>query len=409
MSLGRFGVLSVPLLGLAGGSAAFAEPASETAPLVSEEIKEFEATGIDLGGVRLLPRVQYIAYGDDNVYAANTATKGDAVFNMAGVLEARRPLGQFELRGLAAANIRRYADLTTENSESAVVEGGVHWQPRLTQKLSVSGGWRRVVEERGEPESRIEAIAGPRLLNIFETQARYSQEGARMLISTEAAWRKYDFLGASNDVRDFSSLFGSATVGLSVGARFYGTATAYVTHRDFRLPLPPTNSNQDETTIGGRLGIATRDKGFIEGRASVGVFRLNPADPLEASRTGLSADVALILRPQRRTAVTLNLSSGDVATFRLGAVARADTIASLGVQQEIRHNLYASAGIAYRRSVFLGSGDKENTINPRAELEYLVNRNLSLSGYVAFSHRTSNIQVENFDRLRGGIALRLRY
>lgn len=409
MPFGRLGIFTAPLIGLLGSTAAFAEPVSETAPLVSDDLRAYEPTGFDLGGIRVMPRVEYIAYADNNVYASQTGTKGDAVFNMAGVLEARRPIGNIVLRGLAAASIRRYADLTTENSESATVEGGITWQPRIAQSLNVSGGWRRVVEERGEPESRLDALAGPRLINIFETVARYSQESGRMLYSTEAAYRKFDTLGASNDVRDFESLFGSLTLGRAVGIKLYGTGTVYVTHRDFRKLALPLNTDQDETTIGGRLGVRTRDTGLIEGRASVGMFKLNPHDPAEKSRSGLSADVSVTFRPQRRTAFTLDVSSGDVATFRLGAVARADTSVVLGVQQEIRHNLYASAGIAYRRSVFLGSGDKENTLNPRMQVEYLANRTVSLSGYVTFSHRTSNIAVENFDRLRAGISLRLRY
>lgn len=411
MSVGRLGILSAPLIGLLGTTAAFAEPVSETAPLVSDDLREYQTTGFDLGGVRVLPKVQYIAFADNNVYAAPSgSTKGDAVFNMAGVIEARRPIGTVELRGIAAANIRRYADLTSENSASASVEAGMNWQPRLAEKLNISGAWRRVVEERGEPETRVGVEdTGPRQLNIFESLAGYSLESGRMIYSADVAVRKFDFLGSSNDLRDFNSLFGSVTIGRAVGTKFYGTVTTYVTHRDFRLLLPVTNSNQDETTVGARVGVATRDRGILEGRASVGMFRLNPADPLEKSRSGLSADFALIFRPQQRTAFTLNVSSGDVATFRLGAVARADTSINIGIQQELRHNLYGSAGIVYRRSVFLGSGDKENTLGPRAELEYLVNRTVSVTGYVTFSHRTSNIAVENFDRLRGGISLRLRY
>ena len=45
MSMGRFGVLSLPLMGLFGTSAALAAPASETAPLVSEDLREFEPIG----------------------------------------------------------------------------------------------------------------------------------------------------------------------------------------------------------------------------------------------------------------------------------------------------------------------------------------------------------------------------
>ena len=158
MSVGRIGAITCPLLGLLAAPAAFAESASQTAPLVSDGLKEYEPTGIDLGGVRVLPTVQYILYGDDNVYAAPTAKQGDAVFNVLAGLDARHRVRDLEFRGLATTNIRRYFDLSSENSESATVEGAINWQPRQAENLNFTGGWYRTVEDRGDPRSTQPAI-----------------------------------------------------------------------------------------------------------------------------------------------------------------------------------------------------------------------------------------------------------
>lgn len=401
------------IAGLLTSFAAHAEPVSRVAPLVSDDLEDYEAKGAEIGGFRLMPEFEYVIYGDDNVYASPVdsipnGTQADAAIVIAAGLEAKRKLGNVDLTALAKTRIRRYDKLTTENSEAAEASLALGWQPRASQRLSLSTGWRRVVEERGDPESLQLTTTGPRLLNIFETQARFSHEGGVMLLSSDLAWRKYDFLGAANARRDFTSQFGSVTLGRSVGSRYYATATAYVTHRDFRLPITPLGGNQDQTTIGGRVGLATKDRGTIEGRASVGMFRLNPADPAQQSRTGLSADVSLTVRPQRRTAITLDVFSGDVATFRLGAVARSDTNVALGVQQEIRHNLHAALGLAFRRAEFIGTTDVEKSVLPSMQVEWQANKRLAISGFVNFNHRTSNIAAENFDRFRGGISLRLR-
>jgi hypothetical protein len=402
-------IAACPLAGIIAATPAFADPVSKTAPLVSEEIKEFAPEGIDIGGFRLMPEFEYIVYADDNVYAAPTNTRSDAVMTFAGGLEAKRQMGDVNLGLSANSAIRRYMSLGAENSESASAAVKLGWEPRQSQRLNLSAGWTRVVEERGDPESLPPTITGPRLGNIWEAQARFAQEGGRITFSADTAWRKYDFLGTLNDRRDFTSYVGSATVGTAIGSRLYGTATAYVTHRDFRLLATPLGGNQDQTTVGGRLGIATRERGLIEGRAQVGLFRLNPADPAQQNRSGLSADIALTIRPQRRTAITINAFSGDVATFRLGGVAREDTNLILSVQQEIRHNLYGSLGLAWRRSEFLGSGDVEKTIGPRGEIEWLANKTFSLSAYASFNHRTSNIVLDEFDRFRAGVSARLRY
>jgi hypothetical protein len=412
----RLLLATCPLAGLIGAVPALAQPVSKTAPLVSEEIQEYSAEGIDIGGFKLMPEFEYVMYADDNVYAAPDGERSSVVANVLGGLEAKRKLGTVDLSLTAKGGLRRYTALSSENSETGAANVRMSWQPSLTQKLSASAGWTRVVEERGEPEALIPVVGGPALrdpgprkLNIFETLAGFSQEGGRTLFKADIAWRKFDFLGPANDRRDFESYTSSLTVGRAVGSRFYGTATAYVTKRDFRLLATPLGGNQDETTLGGRLGIATRERGLIEGRLQIGMFRLNPADPLLKSRSGLSADVSLTLRPQRRTAITLDVFSGDVATFRLGASARTDTNISLGVQQEIRHNLYASLGLSYKKVKFFGTTDVEKAIGPRAEVEWIANNTLSLAAYGSFNHRTSNIAEENFDRFRAGVSVRLRY
>jgi hypothetical protein len=405
----RLLLATCPLAGLIGAVPALADPVSKTAPLVSEEIREYSPEGIDIGGFKLMPEFEYVMYADDNVYAAPTNKRSDVVATIVGGLEAKRRVGDVNLSLGANSAIRRYLSLGAENSESASAVVRMGWEPRQTQRLNLSAGWTRVVEERGDPESLPPTVTGPRLGNIWEAQARYAQESGRIMFSADAAWRKYDFLGTINDRRDFTSYVGSATVGTAIGSRLYGTVSAYVTKRDFRLLATPLGGNQDQTTVGGRIGITTRERGLIEGRAQIGMFRLNPADPLQKSRSGISADVALTIRPQRRTAITINAFSGDVATFRLGAVAREDTNLILGVQQEIRHNFYGSLGLAWRRSKFLGSGDVEKTIGPRAEVEWLANKTLSLSAYASFNHRTSNVAIDEFDRFRAGVSVRLRY
>lgn len=408
------------IAGLLASNTAQAESVSKTAPLVSDQLPDFEPKGFDLGGFRLLPDFEYILYADDNVYAVqdgkfllpdgtlSSGTQADAAFIIVGGIEAKGRIGNVDLAANARTRIRRYDKLTTENSEGAEVGVTLGWQPREGQKFGLAGGWRRVVEERGDPEGLNVTSTGPRLANIFETEAKFSQEGGKMLVATDVVVRKFDFLGATNDRRDFASQFVSLTLGRSIGGKLYGTATAFVTNRDFRLPAS-NGVIQDETTVGGRIGVATKDRGLIEGRASIGLFRLNPAEPGQKGRSGISADVSLTVRPQQRTAISLNVFSGDVATFRLGAIARSDTTASLNIQQEIRHNLYATAGVSYLRAEFVGSGDLEKAISPRMEVEWLATKRLSIAGYVSYTDRTSNIPEEVFDRARGGISLRLRF
>ncbi|WP_428630640.1 outer membrane beta-barrel protein [Sphingopyxis sp.] len=386
-----------------------AEPVSQTAPLVSADLKDYETPGLDVAGFQLRSEVETMLTADDNVYASSTGKRSDAVFRLSAGLEARRKIGNVELRATGKTSIRRMATLTSENAETASTEIGVFWEPSASHRFNFSGGWSRLVEDRGDPEALNLQSTGPRLTNLLEAQAQYRHEGGRIFVAADTAVRKYDVLGLSNSERDFTSLIGSLTLGYSVSSQVYGTVTGYVNNRNFRLPVTIAGFDQDATTIGGRLGFSTKGEGLVQGRVGIGLFRLNPSDPTLDGRSGLSADVSLIVRPRRRTAITLDISAGDVATFRLGAIARSDKRASLSIQQEARHNLYGTLGFVIRESTFLGSGIKERTIGPNLEIEWLLRRGMSLVGFATYQHRSSDDPIEGFERFRGGISLRFRY
>jgi hypothetical protein len=405
-----------PLGGMLTAGPALAQSISQTAPLVSEEIEGFAPQGLNVAGFKLLPEFDAVIYADDNVYAAPSKTRSDAVAVIGGAIEAQKKMGDVNLAVGVKAATRRYFSLTSENSETASTFARWGWELRQSQRISVTTDWSRAVEERGEPEALIPVPGvplpqdpGPRRTNIWGIQSRYAQESGPITLTADFAVRRFDVLGAQNAQRDFTSFNGILTVGTAVGSRLYATATAFSTHRKFVISAPSTGLSQNETTFGGRLGIATRERGAIEGKAQIGLFRLNPQDPTQKSRTGLSADISMTFRPQRRTAITLDIVSGEVATFKLGATARAETNVGVGVQQEIRHNFYGSLGLSIRRVEFQGTTDVEKSIGPRAELEWLANKTLSLAAYATFNHRTSNVAEENFDRFRAGLKLRLRY
>ena len=400
-------LMNLPLLGAALASPAMADPVSKTAPLVSEDIDDLAPVGINVGGFRLKPELEYNIFVDDNVYASMDNARSDAAVTIAGNLEAQRRMGDVRLGISTGAAIRRYNSLSSENSETGSARVNLNWQPRQTQRFNLLAGWERLVEDRGEPESQADILVGPRRSNLWEIQGRYAQESGQMTYSAEVGMRKFDFLGSRNDDRDFTVYNGTLTVGRAIGSRLYGTVTGFVTERDFRLPTGPLGIDQDQTTIGGRIGIATRERGLIEGRAQIGMFRLNSADPLRRDRNGLSADVSLTIRPQQRTAITINAFAGDVATFKLGADARTDKRLNVRVQQEIRHNLYASFGVLLRKVSFEGTTDVEKTVRPGAELEWIVNRNFSLSAYANYNLQDSNVAEENFERFPAGVFLRL--
>lgn len=180
-------------------------------------------------------------------------------------------------------------------------------------------------------------------------------------------------------------------------------------HRNFRLAPVPGQFNRDASTYGARVGIAIDPGGTLRGDAAVGVYRLDAKDKRIETQTRMSVQIGLTYAPRPRTAIALEGFIGNVATYRTGVQSREDMRFRLGINQEIRHNLNGQLGVLYRRSKYFGTGDTDRLYGVTGELEYAVNRRVAIAATARFSKRDSSVALDEFDRMRGGLELRIHY
>ena len=388
---------------------AFAQEIGSTAPSVRGDDPEYEARNAEFGGLRLAAggeaRIEY----DDNVFAQPDSTTSDAILRFNPYVELSRSGGRLSARLRGALDVRRYLDETSEDAEAGILS----LEPTLAlgQGGTLSGiaSWERSVENRGDPEARSLLGIGPRRYDVFTGGVRYNRQGARIMLNAEMNAQKIDALSALDADRDYSTWFGQAGVGFRPGGAFYLTATAFGNHRDFRLDDILTGASRDSSTYGGRLGVQFTDGGLFEGRLGAGVFQLDFDDPLAPSRTGFSLDGYVTYRPTRRSALSVNLFNGDVASFRSGATARTDTRIGVRYEQEIRHNVLGHLTAGFQKSDYFGSGTTEETWRLGAAVEYIVSRNISLVANVRYGDRASDLAFENFERFGASLGVRVRF
>lgn len=406
----RLGTAAASIIALTSAPATLsAQSLPPVAPALPRADPEYQVEPRRLGLIDVSFDLASTAYVDSNVFATPDDEVTDVVFEVAPFVRASTRSGAFTAQLEAGANFRRFADRTTQDTDAASILGSLVYSPRQGETISLTGGWQRTIEDRGDPEARLSLDLGPREIDISTVSADYRNAGGQVLYDIHAEMTRFDARDNIDDDRDFRIVGGSASIGVKAQGRLYLTASAFGTRRDFRLDVAPTGIDNDATIYGARAGVEILPGGPIEGRFSAGVFRNEPDDPLLEDRTGLSLDGFLTVRPTRRMALIFQASNGDVATFRGGAAGRTDTIARVTWQHEIRHNLYSSASIGYRRSDFEGASVREETIIAGAELEYVVARKLSLFTDLSFGSRTSDLAREEFDRFRGGLGVRFRF
>ncbi|MGB3808025.1 MAG: outer membrane beta-barrel protein [Erythrobacter sp.] len=380
------------------------------APIVAGDDPEYEIDPIPIGPVRVSPRIIANLNFDDNVLASPEGTEiEDVEFIVRPELEARYGDNnvRFELAGFG--EFSRFADFTSENSDTYGVTGAFSYSPQGGSRFDVDAGYARLKENRSDPEARDLAGPGPRLIDSTFANARYRNQGGRILLNLQATFNDLDAIAPFDDERDFKTYAGRATVGYRVSGPIYATVTGFANVRDFRLEGTPIDPDRDATTYGGQIGVTVIASGRIRGRARIGAFRFEPDDPRLEARTGFSVDTSIIYQPTRRSAVILEAFRGDVATFRRGAEARTDTSVALVGQFEIRHNLFARANVRWIENRFVGGGITEDTFGSGLALEFIANRRLSLIGQVSAAQRTSDDPTQEFDKFQAAVTARIRF
>jgi hypothetical protein len=399
------------VLGMAQGVQAqtIEEDAQQHQSVLDLERPGYEPRRIKLGNILLSPELDVGVTYNSNIYAAHVDRRDDFVTRIQPRLTIEEDEGRFQWHGELSGELRRYASNGRENSESYGAVGT--FAALLSQQLTVTGtaGYRRAVENRADPEVRQNPTLGPPLFDVLNGELQMRVEGSRLGFSLKGQAEKYDFVARANDDRDFTSYRGTARLFYRLSPMFDGYVQGYVNQRNFRRADIGSGASRDGRTIGGLVGVQVNPSGKLRGDIGAGVFRYKPESAFFESFSGFALEGSLIYSPRQRTALILDVFSGDVATVRNGASGRIDRSARLTVQQEIRHNLIASAAFRYRQTRYRGIDSRLNTIGGDVDIEYLLNRHLSLALTGQLVKRTGGNDMDRFERSRIGIALRMRY
>lgn len=395
------GMLSVP--------AASAQEIPEATPVLNLPAEVFAPTELPFGGGKLeiggTARIEY----DSNIFAQAYGEDADTKLILRPYVALKHSGSVLDVSVRAEGNFRKYLKNDTESASGGQVRTRLGWSPSLANQVILLSGWQRGIEDRGEPEARTAPSLGPRKFDAFDTDLSYDYQGARLgftLRGTAALFRYTDPVDRNRNLESYAVI---ARGKYRVSPLINGFVEGFVNKRDFAPTVGENGLDRDSNTFGARVGAAIDPGGTIRGEIALGVYHFDPVDARLGSRTGPSAQANLIFQPLPRTAFTLDAFIGNVATYQAGARSREDIRLRAGLQQEIRHNLRAQAGVIYRRSRFFGSGQVQDIYGGTAELEYLVNRRLIVAGDIRYTRRNSTDPLDAFSRFRGAITLKFHY
>ncbi len=371
-----------------------------------------------LGGFELFPTLDTEVTYNSNIFAlppraTETGPKqsppDDAIFSINPRLVAELDRSALNLKADAHANFIRYASTPTENVNTFGISLDGVKRAGGAQTLAASFSFDRAYQRRSDPEADLDQGLPPVLINKASGELRYQYQGARIGLIIDLGVDNLNYLPAQDADRDLTTYRGSIRGSVVVAPKISIYVEPFVNRRDARLRVDRNGIDRDDTTAGATGGVAVDLTDRLVGNVGLGVFHADPDDRTLRPFTGLAANGRLTWHPRVRTMVDFNLSRGDVATVRLGAIGRVDTNVGLSVDQEARHNLILHGGVGYRGVHYRNVARDQHFITGEGEARYLFNRVYSIVLNTTYTHRSAQVFRDRFNRWESTLGARFAF
>lgn len=370
----------------------------------------YEPRPILFGNTQVRIEIEGAALYDSNVYATSTKPQDDLIVVVRPRVEVDRNSATMRLHGEAYAQMRKHTSIGRESATSFGAAASAEIVPGVRQTLSVATRYDRAIESRADPETRRNLNEPPRKIDILGADLGYGFRGAQIGLALNGGYQQFFYRDLRERDRNLRIYRGSASVAWRPSAPFSIFVEGFATRRDFITSFDINGINRDATTLGILAGVSRDVSSTVQGRLGVGVFRFDPDDPTLSGFTGFAANGQLTWSPRPRTALTIIVSRGDVATVRSGATNRTDTQIALRVDQEARHNFLLSGEISWLDTQYRGIVPRsQQTFQLRGEARYLVNRLLAPFIAVGFARRDADLVTDRFTRGTIELGVRIRF
>ena len=360
------------------------------------------------GSFVLTPLITAETHYDSNVFATSRDDRGDAIFNIGPRLDVVSEGSRLTVEADAELNAQQHATYTTEDRVTFGVGAKAAFQASSADRLDGNLRFDRGAVSRSDPEED-PTLRRPSKYDVLLAEFGYSYRPNRIGIAVHGGVQRANFLPAADADRDLTSYNASLRLSWAASARLNLFVQAYGNRRDARLPFDRSGINRGTKTIGALAGVTFDISGKLTGEIGVGGFKANPDDPSLSSFSDVALRGDLTWSPVPRTIIKLRALRGDNGTIRSGASGRVNTVASIGIDQEARHNLLLHATVAYEDTVYRGFLTRHlSQYAVNGEVEFLVARAWSVFADAGYTDRRANNIFDRYRRTTAGIGVRLR-
>lgn len=392
------------------GAAAYDASAQEIRSLSPLQLPRpgYESHPLQLGPVSVQPELVVTETYDDNVFATARNKEDDFVTSVSPTVNLSAGRGKLELNGRLSATVTEFADHEKEGSTTFGGNADARYALDRANQVAASVSYARLTESRADPESTRGQDESPATYDAMSGAVSYAYRRNRLGISVGAAAGHVDYTSDDESDRDRYSYSGNVRATLTVTPRFDAFVEAYAERRDFVDTVDRSGLDRDALLAGFYVGTVIAIASKWSGEVGVGLFRTYNDDDALPDFTGIGTRGSLTWSITPRTAVTAGFAREDMPTVTPGASGLIESRVTLRLEQEIRHNLIASAEVGYLRDDYQERNRQLSAVSGQVKAEYLINRNVSAIFSAGYAERTADIAEDEYDRFTTSIALRFK-
>lgn len=353
VAIGRLALIGgVSLAALSIGTGALAQEAREQSVL--RKIDNFGgAPGIEVGGLRMSPRLELEAEYDDNIRRTKHDRKDDIALKVRpSVSITTDDWFPINLSIGAYGEIGRYIQYSEENYEAFGTSAGMSYDLAEDWMFNLNGSANRARQRRGLDGDNLSDT--PSIVWAYELSSSVTYQGDPFAFRFSPVYRRYDFVDAgsqNNDDRDRQDYLLDFRFGYKVGANttlFVDPSYVWVRYDD---PVDDFGFNRDSQGYDVRVGIGYDATSLLYLEAGIGYFHRDYRDPRLKSSNGISALGRFYWNPTETVSfegeVSRGISESDATATGGSSKGAVATSASLRAGWLAADNFLIDAGIGF--------------------------------------------------------------
>lgn len=355
----------------------------------------YEAAGLPLGAITLLPRIWIETEYTDNVFAAEHQAQDDVVWRLRPELTLKAEGARHQAQAYARGGISRNLAFGSENFQDWRLggDGRITVAPgtRLAAGAQVSHG----VEAR--TASGAAASKRPIRFDAAEAHVEAARTTGRLRLSGRTEVRRIEYadgrdahgavLPQANRDRTVASLGTRIDYAISPATAVFGQIAGNVRdYRDAHAGAPTRSSSGQEALAGVNFELS----GLSRGEVAAGYIRQSFDDAAYADLSGFTGQARLEWFPTQLTTVTAALSRTVEDAGVPGAAGSLRTEVGAGLDHELLRNLILTARAAYAEDAYNGVDRMDRRFSLTLTGTYRLNRTVGVAAALARIDQSSS-------------------